>query len=122
VIAATTRAAQAHKESAALPYDQRASILRGARDLWKERAAEIQEWVVRESGSVPAKAALETSTAAQECYEAAAPAPQPAGELLRSAQPRISLARRVPAEVVGMISPFNSPSSCRSVPSPPRWH
>ncbi|MGP3916606.1 aldehyde dehydrogenase family protein [Nonomuraea sp. 10N515B] len=117
VAVATARAAEAQKEWAALPYDQRAAVLRRAGDLWQERAAEIQDWIIRESGSIRAKAALETATAAQECYEAAAIASHPAGEVLRSAQPRISLARRVPAGIVGVISPFNFPLilSIRSV-------
>ncbi|MFF5010464.1 aldehyde dehydrogenase family protein [Streptomyces phaeochromogenes] len=117
VAAATSRAAEAQREWAALPYDRRAAVLRRAGDIWNERAAEIGEWIVRESGSIQAKAQLETHTAAEECYEAAALASHPAGEVLRSAQPRISLTRRVPAGIVGVISPFNFPLilSIRSV-------
>ena len=47
--------------------------------------------------------------AAEECYEAAALPGAPYGELLPSEQPRLSMARRVPAGVVGVISPFNVP-------------
>ncbi|WP_328502712.1 aldehyde dehydrogenase family protein [Streptomyces sp. NBC_00457] len=117
VATAAEGAAEAQRAWAALPYDQRAAVLRRAGDLWNDRAEEIGEWIVREAGSIQAKAALEVHTAAEECYESAALASHPAGELLRSAQPRISLARRVPAGVVGVISPFNFPLilSIRSV-------
>jgi len=58
---------------------------------------------------VPGRAAFETDTAAQECYEAAALASAPYGEVLRSSQPRFSLARQLPVGVVGVIAPFNVP-------------
>lgn len=109
VTAATERAGQAQAAWAALPYTERAAVLRRAGDLLTRHAEEIQGWLVREAGSIPGKAAFETATAAQECYEAAALASRPLGELLPSAEPRLSLVRRVPAGVVGVIAPFNVP-------------
>jgi benzaldehyde dehydrogenase (NAD) len=56
--------------------------------------------------------------AAEECFEAAALASHPYGQLLRSNQAeRLSMARRLPVGVVGVISPFNAPIilSIRSV-------
>jgi benzaldehyde dehydrogenase (NAD) len=106
---ACARAAEAQREWAATGFDKRAAIVRKAGLLWEEHAAEIEGWIVRESGSIPPKATLETHTAAQECFEAAALASRPVGEILRSEQPRLSLARRIPAGVVGVISPFNAP-------------
>jgi benzaldehyde dehydrogenase (NAD) len=47
--------------------------------------------------------------AEQECYEASALPSRAYGELLPSEQPRLSMARRVPAGVVGVVSPFNVP-------------
>ena len=47
--------------------------------------------------------------AEQECYEAAALPSRAYGELIPSEQPRLSMARRVPAGVVGVIAPFNVP-------------
>lgn len=102
-------AARAQRAWAATPYDQRAAVLRRAGQLWEQHGEEVQDWIVREAGSVPGKAAFETGTAAQECYEAAALTSQPVGEVLPSAQPRWSMTRRVPAGVVGVIAPFNVP-------------
>nr|WP_203983198.1 benzaldehyde dehydrogenase [Sphaerisporangium rufum] len=109
VATAAAAAAAAQRAWAATSYEERAAVLRRAGRLFEEHAAEIQGWLVRESGSVPGKAAFETHVAAQECYEAAALASQPPGELLPTAKPRLSLARRVPAGVVGVIAPFNAP-------------
>jgi len=114
---AAARAADAQREWAATKFEERAAVVRRAGALWEEHAAEIETWIVRESGSIPPKASLETHIAAQECYEAAALASRPVGEILQSAEPRLSLARRVPAGVVGVIAPFNAPLilSIRSV-------
>ncbi|MFG3024099.1 benzaldehyde dehydrogenase [Streptomyces sp. NPDC048254] len=106
---AAGRAARAQPAWARLPYTERAAVLRRAGDLFTEHAEEIQRWLIREAGSIPGKAAFETVTAAQECYEAAALVSRPLGEVLPSAEPRLSLARRVPAGVVGVIAPFNVP-------------
>ena len=109
VARAARRAHEAQSAWARVPYTERAAVLRRAGDLFTERAEEIQDWLIREGGSIPGKAAFETVTAAQECYEAAALASRPLGELLPSAEPRLSMARRVPAGVVGVIAPFNVP-------------
>jgi benzaldehyde dehydrogenase (NAD) len=117
VTLACARATLAGHAWAALPYTERARVLRRAGDLWTEHTAEISDWIIREAGSVPAKAEIELRGAAEECYEAAALASHPSGEVLRSAQPRLSFARRRPVGVVGVIAPFNFPLtlSIRSV-------
>ncbi|MDX6350263.1 MAG: benzaldehyde dehydrogenase, partial [Streptomyces sp.] len=109
VARAACRAAEAQPAWARTPYTERAAVLRRAGDLFVEKADEIQDWLIREAGSVPGKAAFETATAAQECYEAAALVSRPVGDLLQSAEPRLSMVRRVPAGVVGVIAPFNVP-------------
>nr|MDT0657340.1 benzaldehyde dehydrogenase [Micromonospora sp. DSM 115978] len=109
IAAATARAAAAQPAWAATTFQQRAAVLRRAGQLWEEHAAEVGDWLVREAGSIPPKAGVETRTAAQECYEAAALASYPLGEIIPSAQQRLSLARRLPVGVVGVISPFNFP-------------
>ncbi|MFJ6934474.1 aldehyde dehydrogenase family protein [Streptomyces sp. NPDC101132] len=109
VSAAAGRAAAAQRAWGRAPYTERAAVLRRAGDLLTEHAAELRTWIVRETGSIPGKADFELATAAQECYEAAALASRPGGQVLPSAEPRLSYTRRVPAGVVGVIAPFNVP-------------
>jgi benzaldehyde dehydrogenase (NAD) len=114
---AATVAAKAQHAWAATSPEERAAVLRLAGQLWEEHAEEIQGWIIREGGGIPAKAALETHIAANECYEAAALPSHPAGEVLTSNEARWSFARRRPAGVVSVIAPFNFPLilSIRSV-------
>lgn len=103
-------AGAAQRDWAARTYDQRAAVLRRAGDLFLAHEDEIGDWLVRESGAIRPFAQFQTrAVAAEECYEAAALASQPFGELLRSNQPRLSMARRLPVGVVGVIAPFNAP-------------
>lgn len=110
-----SRTAQA--EWACVPHFVRAGVLRKAGDLFAAHAEELREWIVRESGSIPGKADFELHVAAQECYEAAALASRPAGQVLPTEAPRLSYTRRIPVGVVGVIAPFNAPLilSIRSV-------
>ncbi|SFB05380.1 benzaldehyde dehydrogenase (NAD+) [Amycolatopsis marina] len=107
--AACARAATAQRAWEDRSFEDRAAILRRAGQLFEEHAEEIGTWIVREAGSVRAKAEIETRMAAQECYAAAALAAHPSGEVLPSADGRLSLSRRVAAGVVGVIAPFNFP-------------
>jgi benzaldehyde dehydrogenase (NAD) len=109
VARAADRAARAQRDWAATSFDERGAVLRRAGALFERCAADIERWLVREAGSIPPKAGVETHTAAQECYEAAALASRPLGDILPTALPRLSLARRVPVGVVGVIAPFNFP-------------
>jgi benzaldehyde dehydrogenase (NAD) len=110
-------ASAAQREWAALPYNQRAAVLRRAGDLFNENAEEISTWIIRESGGIGPKAGLEVHVAAEECFEAAALASHPTGQILHSEMARLSFSRRVPVGVVGVIAPFNFPLilSIRSV-------
>jgi benzaldehyde dehydrogenase (NAD) len=110
-------AVAAQPEWAATPFTARAAILRKAGALIEEHAPDLQRWMIRETGAVEGLAGFASHVAAQECYEAAALASRPAGEILQSEQPRLSLLKRVPVGVVGVISPFNVPLilSTRSV-------
>ncbi|MFE0420451.1 aldehyde dehydrogenase family protein [Streptomyces tendae] len=102
-------AAAAQRDWAGRTYEERAAVLRRAGDLWLAHIDEVTQWLRAESGSAADKARFEVRTAAQECYEAAALASMPYGEVLRSTQPRLSLSRRLPVGVVAVIAPFNAP-------------
>ena len=103
------RASQAQREWAALPYTERAGVLRRAAQLFEQHQDEIENWLMRESGAIRPFAALQVSSAVGECYDAAALAAAPYGEMLRTEQQRLSFARRLPVGVVGVIAPFNVP-------------
>jgi benzaldehyde dehydrogenase (NAD) len=117
VARASELATFAQREWAQRPFTERAAVLRRAGQLFTDHADEISNWIMRESGGIGPKAGLEVHIAAQECFEAAALASHPTGEVLRSEFPRLSFSRRVPAGVVGVIAPFNFPLilSIRSV-------
>ncbi|PVX85873.1 benzaldehyde dehydrogenase [Paraburkholderia unamae] len=110
VDSAATSAAAAQESWASTPFDQRAAILREAARLLKERAAEINEWNVRECGSTPAKAEWELHATYEQLLMAAAMPMQPDGALYPSAMPgRLNICRHVPVGVVGVIAPWNFP-------------
>ncbi|HEX2075035.1 MAG TPA: benzaldehyde dehydrogenase [Geodermatophilus sp.] len=110
VDAAAERAVVAQRQWAALPFEERAAVLRRAGDVLSAHAEEIKGWLARESGAIQPFGDFQVHTSAQECYEASALPSHPYGELLRTGQPRLSFARRLPAGVVGVIAPFNVPT------------
>src|SRR4051794_27577451 len=107
---AAALAREAQRAWAAAPYNERAAVLRRAGDLWHANADEITGWLMRETGAIGPFGGFQIMTSAEECYEAAALASAPYGELLRSSMPRLSMSRRVPVGVVGVIAPFNVPT------------
>ena len=110
-------AAAAQRDWAAASFEERAAVLRRAGDVIERHADELRGWVIRETGAVGGLADFAVGVAAQECFQSAALASAPPGELLATNQPRLSMLRRVPVGVVGVISPFNVPLilSIRSV-------
>jgi benzaldehyde dehydrogenase (NAD) len=94
---------------AATAYDQRAAVLRKAAQLAEANGAEIIDWIVRESGSIQPKAQFELAATIKALYEASAMPSQAQGQVLPSGPGRMSLARRRPIGVIGVISPFNFP-------------
>jgi len=109
IAASSASAAQAQRGWAAAPYAQRAQVLREAARLAERHQQEIAGWLVRESGSTQGKAGFEASLCASALHEAAALPSRSQGEVLPSAPGRLSVARRRPLGVVGVIAPFNFP-------------
>lgn len=111
------RAAAAQTSWAATTAEERSAILRRAGDLIAAHQGELAGALMNEAGSAAGKAGFEASLVAGEFYQAAATALMPYGQLLHSGKPRLSMSRRRPAGVVGVISPFNFPAilSMRSV-------
>jgi benzaldehyde dehydrogenase (NAD) len=105
--ASSARAAQ--PAWAATPFDEKASILRKAATLLQENTAEVVRWITRETGAIPGKGQFEVGATIRCLFEAAAMPSQPQGLVLPSPDGRMSIARRVPLGVVGVISPFNFP-------------
>lgn len=105
--AASAKAAQT--SWAATAYDERAAILRAAARVAEENRDEIVGWIVRESGSIQAKAEYEVAVSIKLLHEASAMPSQACGQVLPSSPGRLSVARRRPLGVVGVISPFNFP-------------
>lgn len=106
---AVEQARAAQRDWAALPYGARVTVLLKAAQLLEADPARMTRWLVEEAGSAQGKAAFEVGLMTTELQESAALASHPYGEMLRSAKPRLSVARRVPVGVVGVISPFNFP-------------
>jgi benzaldehyde dehydrogenase (NAD) len=94
---------------AATPYEERAAILRKAARILEDNQEELIHWIARETGGIPAKAGFEIHLVAEGLYRSAAMCTEPQGVVLPSNPGRISIARRVPRGVIGVISPFNFP-------------
>lgn len=117
VLRASKEAAAAQKLWALTKPEKRAAILRRAGDLWNQYSDEVCKYVIRESGAIPAKAGLEQHMAAEICFTASGLPSHSMGSVLPSNEDHWSFARRRPAGVVSVISPFNFPLilSIRSV-------
>lgn len=110
IAAAAESARVAQKSWAKLTGPQRGDVLREAARLVLAHAAELTEQLVRETGSIRAKAQWEVKVTARELLEAAALGSQPQGILTQTMEAGFqSIARRIPLGVVGIITPWNSP-------------
>ncbi len=109
VAASASAAAAAQPAWAEKPYQERAEIFREAARLVRAHGDEIRTWMVRETGSIPPKIDVELKMAEGILYQSASMITEPQGLVLPATGGRLSLARRVPHGVVGVISPFNFP-------------
>jgi benzaldehyde dehydrogenase (NAD) len=95
---------------AAASYEERAGLLRRVERLIEERADEIADIIVRETGSIRGKAGYEVHASLNELFEGAALASRPTGEILPSANTgKLSISQRIPVGVVAVITPWNFP-------------
>ncbi|MBM9502946.1 aldehyde dehydrogenase family protein [Actinacidiphila acididurans] len=109
VDAAAASALTAQRAWAALPYTERAEVLRRAAAALRDRAG-LSELIMRETGGIAGKADYEIAAATGELTEAAALASRPVGEVLRTGHPgRFSVCERVPVGLVAAITPWNFP-------------
>jgi benzaldehyde dehydrogenase (NAD) len=110
VSAAAAAAREAQKEWAKLPGPKRGDVLREVSRLVLAHPDEIADQLIRETGSIRAKAEWEVHVTAREFLEAAALGSQPQGILTATLEGGFqSIARRIPLGVIGIITPWNSP-------------
>ncbi|MFZ0088092.1 MAG: aldehyde dehydrogenase family protein [Solirubrobacteraceae bacterium] len=107
---AVAGAREAQTAWAAESYEVRAGLLRTAARLLADRAEDMIELIMRETGSIRGKAEYEVHAAGNELHEAAALTSRATGEILPSGSPtRMSIAERIPVGVVGVLTPWNFP-------------
>ncbi|MES2946656.1 MAG: benzaldehyde dehydrogenase [Pseudomonadota bacterium] len=109
VAGATAVAASAQKAWVAVPPREKAEIFRRAAALFQQHFDALALFAARETGGILAKGQHEIREAALICNLAASMPLQSQGHVLPSVPGRVSMARRVPHGVVGVISPFNFP-------------
>jgi benzaldehyde dehydrogenase (NAD) len=103
-------AARAQRAWAEVAPQERSEVLLGAARALREHSGAIREWIVRESGGVPAKGDYEIAAGLSQLAQAAGLASLPYGEILSPPGPgQASYAWRVPLGVVGVINPWNAP-------------
>lgn len=109
VAAAVQQAAAVQPAWAAMPPRERAAVFHRAAALFQQHFDELALYVTRESGAILPKGQHEVREAITICHLAAAMPLQSQGQVLPSVPGRLSIAKRVPHGVVGVISPFNFP-------------
>ncbi|MFN3495288.1 MAG: aldehyde dehydrogenase family protein, partial [Hydrogenophaga sp.] len=107
--AAIERAHAAQAAWAATPPRERAAVMLKAAALFEQHFDELALMIARETGGIIPKGQHEVRESVVLCQLAAAMPMQAQGQVLPSTPGRLSIARRVPHGVVGIISPFNFP-------------
>jgi benzaldehyde dehydrogenase (NAD) len=106
---AAEAAKAAQPKWAATPFEERAAIFQRAAQILDANREAVKARFVRETGSVPPKVDFELGLAIGMLREAGALLTQPHGLMLPSTMNRMSIGRRIPHGVVGVIAPFNAP-------------
>src|SRR5262249_51892375 len=96
---AVKEAAAAQGAGAEKPPEERRDVLLNVARLLKEHSEEIAGWIIREAGSVPAKAGAEIALTGGEILEAASLPTQAYGTVFPGGGDRRSIAERVPLGV-----------------------
>ncbi|MGW7540460.1 aldehyde dehydrogenase family protein [Streptomyces sp. NPDC054770] len=92
------------------PASHRKQVLLTAAAALAEARAEVVSTLIAETGSTRGKAEQEITKSLDELSTAAALTEHPTGELLPHDTPgTLSMARRIPVGVVGVIAPWNAP-------------
>ncbi|CAM4101727.1 benzaldehyde dehydrogenase [Acinetobacter pragensis] len=109
VVEAAQQAKAAQQQWWALSYQERQAVFERAAALLTENQLDVIEWLVKESGSLQLKAGFEVSIAIQVLKHCIGLPAADQGTLLPAQNGKLSIAKRVPLGVVGVISPFNFP-------------
>jgi benzaldehyde dehydrogenase (NAD) len=109
VAGAAQAASAAQAAWAAMAPRDRAAVFHRAAALFQQHFDELALYVTRETGGILPKGQHEIREAIAFCQIAAAMPLQAQGQVLPSTPGRLSIARRVPHGVLGVISPFNFP-------------
>jgi len=108
VAAAAVAAAKAQPAWAATPFPERVDVFHRAAAYLEQHIAEFGELIGRETGGPPFKGQHEIRAVVTQLKVAAGLMMQPDGVTLPTPG-RLSIAKRVPLGVVGVIAPFNYP-------------
>ena len=110
-IARAAKSAKAAQRGwAETPFVDRVAVIKRAAEVMERHRDELTGWMIRESGSIGGKAAVEITASIGQLDMAAALISHPLGIMLPSLTPgRTSMARRAPVGVVGVITPWNFP-------------
>ncbi len=106
---AVTRLLAGQRAWAAESPQTRSAVLRRAGELIEANMEELATWFIREAGCTVGNAYFQLTISAQTLHAASGLALETVGELFPAAAGRLSMSRRVPAGIVGVIAPFNSP-------------
>ena len=109
VASAAAAATAAQAAWAAMGPRDRAAVFHRAAALFQQHFDELALYVTRETGAILPKGQHEIREAVAFCQIAASMPMQAQGQVLPSGAGKLSIARRVPHGVVGVISPFNFP-------------